>query len=96
MGDDDVTLGEVYRTVKAMRDDLAQVRSAAVLRAEYEIRMVAMDREIRDIKANHDKDIDEIKTASTTPPVWPVIVGGITSVAACVLSVIAIAANHIR
>lgn len=54
MNDDDVTLGELGRRLTEMQAtfirEMTGLRADSVLRAEYETRMTALDREVRDAK----------------------------------------------
>ena len=87
MPEDDITLGELGRRIdaqyEAQRAQIAQldakidgVRADGVLRAEYEARMVGLDREIRDVKARLERP--------GTP--WPVYAAFAVSALALLLS----------
>lgn len=52
MTDDDITLGELARRIESMDKKLDGIRADAVLRVEYDARMTALDREVRDLKSD--------------------------------------------
>lgn len=77
MPEADVTIGEVARTVDRIAVDISALRAESVMRSEYEVRLSAMDREIRDVKDQLARR-DEVETSQK--PTWPQVVTAVAAV----------------
>ena len=80
---DDVTLGELYRSMKSLENKVDGYAATAVLRGEYETRLAGIDREIRDIKADQ----------ATRRVSWPTMGALVVAAMALLVTIIPLIAN---
>ena len=85
MAESDVTLGELGRRLDGIASDISSFRAEAVLRGEYEAHRTAIDREIRDIKAEIAAMKDK-ETKSRQP--WTATVSTVVQAAGFVITIL--------
>lgn len=92
----DVTLGELARGLNAIRDQIAAMRTDAVLRVEFEPRMTAMDREIRDIKDALSREVQarvaesqaHAQAETSRRPKWTEVTAAVCAIATIVMAIV--------
>lgn len=88
----DVTLGELARGLNSIRDQISAIRTDAVLRVEFEPRMTAMDREIRDIKDQLGREVQARVNASQVEtsrrPKWTEVTAAVCAIATIVMALV--------
>ncbi len=92
----DVTLGELARGLNSIRDQISAIRTDAVLRVEFEPRMTAMDREIRDLKdalsreaqARVNESQAQAQAETSRRPKWTEITAAVCAIATIVMALV--------
>lgn len=92
---DDFTQAEIVRSLQRIEDGMSRMRdewqntlAEMVRRDAWEQKNTALDRELKEVKEQHAKDVDELKERFARPPVWPNILSGIVAAAALAISLI--------
>lgn len=92
---DDFTQAEIVRSLQRIEDGMTRMRdewqatlAEMVRRDAWEQKNTALDRELKEVKEQHTRDVAELKEQFARPPVWPSVVSGVVAAAALAISLI--------